>query len=185
MCVLDWSLLGKPSRKGLKEKDEVSPHWRTGLLWKPSSSERHPWADAMAHILQLTYAACELPKVCPVLPFHGARGAVMLTWGWGVMGVSTGTVPRTSSMVLLRAQSHLACWTPFLGMRQEIFHWVLLLFVRLTHKEWPLYGCLKELILRLFCIACCYFWEFLKICSCQHLPLLFWFVGHKETVNLN
>lgn len=24
-----------------------------------------------------------------------------------------------------------------------------------------------------FCIACCYFWELLKICSCQHLPLLF------------
>lgn len=136
VSVLDWSLIGKPSRKGLKEKERVCPRWKTGLLWKPYWSVWHTWACSPSfHRLptQRQLWALSSPigwgafsswliqpvsctKSTPSSPAVGPREVVMLTWGWGVMGVRAGMLPQVSSMVLLGAQSHLRCWTQFLWM---------------------------------------------------------------------
>lgn len=115
----DWSLLCKPSRKELKEKERIFPHCSRELLWKPSYLRGLPGPALPAFIgsppscgfglfpaplnetrspadLHSLWAAQSLPRP----PLCGARGVVMLTWGWGATGFRAGTLSQVSRSCL-------------------------------------------------------------------------------------
>lgn len=195
MCVVCAGVSGKPSRKRLKEKEAVSPKWKGRLLCNVWHPRTHSSAfvgscslsfGSFPTLLKYVYSPTDLHS-----PWAAQNLPRSLPWvGPGDCWCCTraeeqqaGTLK--SAVTSLGAQSHLRCWTVF-WMRCERAHWglvIYLFFLRLTHKESPFYGCLKQLISHLFFALLAAIsgtsWRYAAVSICH------WFTGHKEIVNLN
>lgn len=155
---------GKPFRQRLKEKVAVSPQWKTRLLcnaWHPGTHSPS-FCRLMQPLLWVLSSPVEwrafsswltrplsCTKSAPFPPFCGATGMLMLHQGWGATGRDTVKSAEWSHL----GHSLTSGAEQFLWMRWERDHWglvIYLFFLRLTHKESPFYGCLKQLILHLF-----------------------------------